>query len=209
MKIQIVLVCIVSSICSVSALTLFPRAMDEKQPLRISSAEQGVSPMSDSVNSALSPREEQNAEDYRLFISVSKPLLAVNQDATVTVKIENKMEHIIDPKALGYVLFKLSKYGKQAAAPRVSELFISDFRLNNLSTKKDEPLIFQANLASLTWQDSLSSEMNLNEIDNLFSTVPAGDYYLFVEVQLPTPYSADGIPRFVSVKSNEILVKLK
>lgn len=159
--------------------------------------------------SALSRSEELKTDEYNLSISIDKTIFTLNEEANIRAKIENTSGQNVKPDDLRYVKFNLSKYGKDVMKHRTSELYTSRLSLRNSKLAGHEAVEFEVDLTNLTWADALSSNLEASNVRNMFDVIPSGNYYLFVELKIPAANSTKEYPRVISIKSNEILVKIE
>jgi hypothetical protein len=150
-------------------------------------------------------RTPEKSDALRLSILLDRAIFKPQGEAKASINIENKTGGIVDLRLLR--LF-LSKYKEEQTDYHTYELFGSNFSLSSKKLKKGEKFEFDVNPTKLNWSDMLSSWIDIKNNPNMFEIIPAGDYYLYVEAEIPMSSPAKTDENNISVKSNVILVNV-
>lgn len=155
----------------------------------------------------LSPDKTQILNSFALSIYVDETVFSLHSKPEVLARLENRSGKSANLKKLSAISFNLSKYGKDKTDYRSGELFVSYFPLPDRRIKDGETVEFKVDLTMLTWQDSISSASDFRNTKNMAEVVNPGDYYLFMGLELRAENRTKESPRFINIKSNEVLVR--
>ena len=149
-----------------------------------------------------------NADNLSLSISTDKTTFTAGQKAKVRAKIENNTGQVLTTDTFS-VSFNLSINGKDLGERSCSDCYVSEF-VPGKKIKNGETFEFTVDLADLYWNKLIAGFVDLKRPKNMFKIIPAGEYHLFMEYGFPDEkHSTKGDPRTITIKSNEILIKMK
>lgn len=206
MRRQIIFSSLATSILLFSALSWPSRGAAVQLPLGVLPKERE----GDFNNLKKTPPPQDKAERadaFGLSIYMNDTVFSSSDGAKVMARIENKTGHSVNLRDLRSVGFNLSKRGKNAKNIRSAELFIAVSSLRDKLIDNYESCEFEVDLTKLKWSDGISSAFDFEGHRKMPEVVPAGDYYLFIDISLPAKNSTKEDPRMTSIRSNEIPVK--
>jgi hypothetical protein len=149
---------------------------------------------------------EMNSQ-YILSISVENERFSRSRRPELSALIENRSTESIN---VGGVIFKLSRHGKEIEARHTGQVFSSSFRPKNCSSlAPGDACRFNVRLDELYWEDLFSNPTNFEMPKNLFDTITAGRYYLFMELSFPGQNSIATDPRTKTLQSNDLAVTVE
>lgn len=149
---------------------------------------------------------QTNGAALKISISMENTRITRAGTSKARLKVENQTGQ---KTTVGnaWVSIRLSKSEDDSTDCRKDDCFIAHVPLAS-RIKSGESFESDTDLASLYWHDLIHSGVDLSEPKNLFTAVPPGKYYLFVEFQFEKGLTTEGRPQTGSIKSNKIYVAL-
>jgi len=180
--------------------------------------------MSDYLTTQKIPEKEaaQTMSDgLNLSISMGKTEFSSrSKDLTVDVKFKNQFDRNLPMSDIEYISINFSKVKRENLAMvrrgdvYSGTMYMSDIILPGwrktmpVELKSKDSFEFSVDLTKLDWNDETSNVFSPDEKKGL-GKIPAGDYFLYMEVKLNIPPTAGNLSGSKTYRSDNIEVSLK